>query len=219
MHLPFSIRYCRLYIYNNSVDVIVIYFSYDDPDVILKFTALVLYPWTVVSRQCGWISTTNYIWAVTVPVTSRRWQPSVRGATWCNTNNGQPASTTRAVLQHCCGCVSLLMLVWVKEPSMTFGGQCDTRTITTPVCSTYVYIHRSREEMGFTVHVYWYTWIFINLWRHSARTNGSRFWQLMFVYSIHVLYGALDCRWIPRILLDILEYYRQRASVYRDGSG
>ena len=25
------------------------------------------------------------------------------------------------------------MLVWVKEPSVTIGGQCDTRTITTPV--------------------------------------------------------------------------------------
>ena len=37
-------------------------------------------------RQGGWITTTNYIWTSTVPVTSRRWQPPVRGATWCNTN-------------------------------------------------------------------------------------------------------------------------------------
>ena len=48
VHLPFSTRYCRLYIYiySNSVDVIhvAIYFiyfcSYDDPDVILKFPTL-----------------------------------------------------------------------------------------------------------------------------------------------------------------------------------
>ena len=39
------------------------------------------------------------------------------------------------------------MLVWVKEPSVTIGGQCDTRTITTPVsCSQHMCTSTGVEE-------------------------------------------------------------------------